>query len=683
MTWRRTLLLLSLVLAVLAVRFRAWNYLPAGVPLSGEWGDETSRRAATEIVRAAYAGTPIAAPPLPSEPPHRVFVTAFGRGWTDRAAAYEATTSASLEKAARELGESVRRAVAAGKTAPEWLVVDVVAGMQPLGNDPSQDKLEVLYETGVDGLMVEAGGKLAVVLPGDPITEGWFSPRTADPKRQGGSNWFTRGDEGMRAKETARTRLAQALGQRIEPSATKWTRFRTDSFLLASTGTDAPIPLFRGMPVGPVVPEPEAIREAAIAGGEWLVAQLDSSGKFQYTYVPNRDQDTPPGSYSYIRHTATAWMMVRLGRRFQRTDWEEAGIRALLWSAAQVVPAGPPHSGRAEKNVRRYLVDFKSEAKGGIGHNAVTAIALAEIKDRLDATNLEKLKGLGISLEMMLRCQSRTDADPCVGGDGGFYENEAQNLARPNSEGDPIYYVADGKPTTSKKDTLLYEPGEGLLAVVTMAAVFPEEKHWMESALVSARYQSDKFLNAKPAQWWQGKMLARSAFADRVHWQTMALDKLATITGDKQWAQVSVEMGEAVLSTGSPPNNWVVSGEFRPVGPAPWDYSGSFPLPGRIPRTTPTGSRAEALNASRRSALMLGRDPKPFESMLKRTAGFQLRNQFTAQSCYFCPRPEKALGAFRAGMSDNEIRIDFIQHVIAGQADTLEWYEKPVVQPGG
>lgn len=663
MTRRRFSFVALAILAVLGIRlraweFRPWRYLPAGVPLSAEWGDADAHRAAAEIVRAAYAGTPIAAPRLPSQPGRRVFITAWGRGWNDRAAAFEATTAASLEKAARDLGESVRRAVAGGKNAPEWLVVDVFAGEQALGNDPSQDSLEVLYETGVDGLMVEAGGKLAVVLPGDPITEGWFSPRVADPKGQGGSRWYTRGDEAMRAKETARTRLAQALSQRPDPAATQWTRFRTDSFLLAPTGEAAPIALFRGMPTGPLIPEPEAIRTAAIAGGEWLVAQLDTNGMFQYTYVPNRDQDTPPGSYSYIRHTATAWMMVRLGRRFERQDWVDAAYRALDWSELQIVPAGAPHAGRAEPNVRRTIVHYKSEAKGGLGHNAVTVIALAEIKDQLNPAQIEKLKGLGITMEMMLRCESRTPSDPCVGGDGGFYESESENLARPKG----------------KKDSLLYEPGEGLLALVTMAEAFPEEPHWLESALVSARYQSNKFLGVKPPQWWQGKTIARAGLADQVHWQSMALDKLARLTGDKQWAQVAVEMGEAILSTGSPPNKWVVTGEYRPVGPAPWDYSGSFPLPGRVPRTTPTGSRAEAMNASRRAALMLGTDPGPFESMLKRTAGFQLRNQFTDASCYFCPKPQKALGAYRAGLTDNEIRIDFIQHVIAGQADTLEWY---------
>ena len=660
---RRVFPLLAATMLVAGI----WWYrlLPAGVPLSGEWGDEAARNGAAAIVRAAFAGTPApAATKLPAERGRRVFVTAHGRGWSDRATAHESSTAASLETAGRALGESVAKIVAAGKRAPEWIVVDVVAATQSLGNDPDHGDLEILYETGVDGLIVEADGKMAAVTPGDPITEGWFSPRVADPKG-GGPKWYTRGDEGMRAKDTARTRLAQAIGGRPDPAKTQWTRFRTDSFLVRTGSEEPPIPLYRGMPVGPVIPDSKEIHASSLAGGEWLVAQLGSDGMFQYTYVPNRDQDTPPGSYSFIRHTATAWMMVRLGHRFERPEWVAAGRRALVWAEQWIVPAPLPHGGRADRSMRRSIVASPRESKGGLGHNSVTVIALLEEPDLLTPEQHEKVKGIGVSLEMMLRCESATPENPCVGGDGGFFESESENMGRPKN----------------KKDSLLYEPGEGLLALVTLAEAYPDEKHWMESALVSARYHSSIFMNMKPNYFFHPKLWKQMTVADQLHWKTMAFEKLAKVTKDPQWAKVAVAMGEAVLATGSPPMNAAMSADLKPIGPVPWDYSGSFPLNGRIPRTTPTGSRAEAINAARRSAIMLGRSPDKFEAMLKRTAGFQLRNQFTEASCYFCPRPEKALGAFRAGMTDNEIRIDFIQHVIAGQADTLEWLDPSIGKP--
>ena len=663
MIQRIVIVVLAAVLAALL-----WHWaLPSRVPIAAEWGDAAAHAAAARIARAAYAGEAVApedVAALPAEPPRWVFVTAHGPAGMARTEARGTSTAESLATAARELGEWVQRAVTAGHPAPEWLVVDVVGGRHRFLTEPDGNALEEQYETGVDGLLAEADGALGAVLPGDPITEGWFSPRRADPKG-GRTRWYTRGDEGLTAKKVALTRLTQALGGRPEDEV-RWSRFRTDSFLLELDRADAPpVSLFRGMPVGPLVPTPDAIHASAIAGGNWLVSMVGEDGMFKYTYVPNRDQDPPPGSYSYIRHTATAWMMVRLGRRFDQPEWVDAAVRALEWSEQQIVPAPAANAGRAERGRSRRVVAAPREAKGGLGHNAVTIIALAEIKDRLTPEQVQKVKDVGVSLEMMLRCESETPEDACVGGDGGFYESESENLGRPKD----------------KTDRLAYEPGEGFLALVTLAEWFPEEKHWLDSAIVSARYQAGKFLGCGGG-WFDRKVFldCRLRFADRVHWQTMAFEKLGNLTGDPTWHEVSVEMGKAVLATGTPGGVDVsVKIDGRPLGAHPWDYSGSYPLWGRLPRTTPTGSRAEALNSARRSALKIGKDPTPFESMLLRTAGFQLRNQFTETSCYFCPKPEKALGAFRAGLTDNEIRIDFIQHVIAGQADTLEWYQEPTV----
>lgn len=656
--------------AVVAVVFVLQSRFMVGVALSGEWGDAAAHRSAAAIVRAAFTGAPI--PPardFPRRESAGVILTAHGPGWTQRAMSSEGGTASALASAARSLSDSVRRAVEGGKPAPRWIVVEVIAGEQRLGAAPDKDTLERMYETGLDGLRAESAGFAGVLSPADPITEGWFSPRREDTKEKNlYTRWPTRGDEGVEARDRTLSRLHLAAGSKLDPANVRWTRFRTDSFLLDLSTDAEPTPLFRGMPVGELRPSPEAIRAAATEGGDWLVSMLDTNGKFQYTYLPNRDEDTPPGSYSYIRHTATAWMMVTLGRRFGREDWVVAARRALQWSEGTLVPAMPAHAGRAPHGMQRWIVASPNEAKGGLGHNAVTVIAFAAIRDELTPEQIAKMKGLGASLEMMLRCKGAEGDDLCVGGDGGFYESEMENMMRPRD----------------KRDRLPYEPGEAFLALATLAEWFPEETHWREAAIVAGNYQVGRFIDAG-AGWFdmQSASKQRQRWVDKAHWLTMGLEKLYEVTKDEKWARWGVELGEAVLLSGSPPISHALTQDGRVIGGVPWDYAGSFPLAGRIPRTTPTGSRAEALNAARRCAKLIGRDTKPFESMLLLTAGFQLRNQYTEQSCYFCPKPEKALGAFRAGLTDNEIRIDFIQHVVAGQADTLDWYgAAPAGAPG-
>lgn len=653
-----------------------------GVPLSGEyWGDDAARASAARIVRAAFAGEPAPeARSFPSQRTSGVILTAHGAGWSHRTTAAEATTAASLEAAARSLAGGVRRAVEAGKPAPRWIVVDAIASEQRLRATPDHATLERLYETGIDGLRAESGGAAGIVAPADPVTEGWFSPRVEDRNKETKrfTRWPTRGDEGSEARNRALARLQLAAGTKLDAKTVRWTRFRTDSFLIdLSSGDEPPTALFRGMPVGELRPSPEAIRAAAIEGGEWLVSMLDTNGKFQYTYVPNRDQDTPPGSYSYIRHTATAWMMYKLGKRFGREDWVDAARRALRWSESTLVPAMPAHAGRAPRGMPRWIVASPNEAKGGLGHNAVTVVAFAEMRDELTPEQIAKVKGLGVSLEMMLRCKGASADDPCIGAgyeadegfNGGFFESEMENMARP----------------PKKRDRLPYEPGEGFLALATLAEWFPEETHWRDAAIVAASYQVKKRFMDAGADWFDRKLssIERQRSVDKAHWLTMGLEKLHLVTKDDYWAEACAELGDAVLASGSPPITHSLTEDARVIGGVPWDYAGGFPLAGRPPRTTPTGSRAEGINVARRCAKSIGRDTRPYESMLMLTAGFQLRNQYTETSCYFCPRPEKALGAFRAGLTDNEIRIDFIQHVVAGQADTLEWYEtEPAGQPG-
>ena len=658
-------------LGVAVIALVAWLLaIPSGRPLSGEWSATDADRAdAVRIVRetlrekaAADAG---ARPRLRTE--HRpVHVTLYS-------AKRAGTVTALRENVAASLVEAAKHARAAtGTPVPEddmWFRVDVETAEQPL-SDPSssafarllepgasKDALEAVFEPGVDGIRVEAEGEEGVVLPSDPVTEGWWSPYR-DLSINGRSLPATRGALGLQVISIAKGRLARKLGH--EAVAPRIVRFRTDAFLAAAHGDGAPIALFRGMPDRTDTPTPEEIRASLDAGAGWLVATLGTDGRFtRYTYVPHRDAADPNVEpYNVIRHIASAWALEKLGRRFARADWIDAGDRALAWVEPSIVPAG-----RELDGVPQYVLAAPDATRGGLGETATAVLALAERGDSLDATGRAKLAGLGATLEWMLR------------DDGGFYESEAEATKRGPKD----------------RDFLLYEPGEALLALATLAELRPGEKHWLAAARRAAAYQSECFEGA-----WRGvdcygeerehgfarrlvsipdrlPSWVRVRFVDRIHWQTQALDRMARLTGERRYAETAVAMGNAILMTASPPNQVAQAPDGTVIGPLPKDYAGAFPFPGGVPRTVATGSRAEALNAARRAAIFLGRDPRPFESALVRLAGFQIRNQYDDTSCYWCKAPEHAKGAFRGGLTDGSVRIDFVQHIIASMADTLEW----------
>lgn len=649
--------------------------LPSSQSLPTRWGsDSATRQEAVTIVRRTLGGDPLPARDaqfLRAAQPRRVYVTLHQGGKALRQDAFETTIADSLVAASRKHLPALRGAPLG--RGPMWIKIDVETGSAPLPAGTREEELEVLYETGLDGIRADIVGNPArlhggVVLPADPITEGWFSPRPPRPagpsrpsakespemrrrrERYAQAKWFTRGDEGFASVQNARTRLAQAAGGLRANDRVQLTRFRTESFLapLEPGAGDAgePTLLYRGVPASAKIdeyPDAATLRASALEGGDWLVAQLSTAGKFNYTMMPNRGRGVQSDTgYSTIRHVACAWMLVKVGRRFEKTEWVDAGYRAVRWLQPYLVKPADTTGGD------RLIVKAPNESVGGLGHNAMGVIAMAEMRDVLTPAEIEQLKGLGRSLERALR------------DDGGFFESESEVVKRP----------------ADKQDTLLYEPGEAFLALVMLAEAFPDEKHWLESALKSAEYQAGKFENAGDGLF-RFQLAERMRFVDRIHWQAQALEKLGALTGDTRWDRTNVAIGHAIVASGMPPVIVRLAAEGRPVGPIPPDYLGSFTNPGRIPRTTPTGSRAEALNACRRSALAAGmkRDARQFEATLRRVAGFQLRNQYDDTFCYFCPDPSIARGAYRAGMSDNEIRIDYIQHIVAGMSDTLLWLE--------
>ncbi len=620
---------------------------PVRAVLSEHWGGTDAQRdASMDVVRAVLAGREVPAAAkesLAKARSRRVYVTLHRNVQWARGEGHGATFVDSLVEAAR--------AITVPPPADAWIKIDVVTAERKLGSTDWQD-LEASFETGLDGIRAELEGKTGAALPSDMVTEGWFSPRRpARREDQKIAAWYTRGMEGKFTADRATLRLAAALGRKLtETDKPVLRRFRTHAFLAPLAGGET-VRLYRGMPIETEKPTPDEIRTSALAAGQWLVNQLGPDGRFTYLYYPNRvGEEAAPrdAGYSTIRHTACAWMLYKIGSRLKKPEWVEAGRAAIRWLEPQLVTV-------QDGAETRVIVASAGEPRGGLGHNAMAAIAFAEMKNDLTPGEIARLKGLGRSLERMIRP------------DGGFYENEFEIQKRPED----------------KRDTLLYEHGEAFLALVMLAEAFPEETHWTDSAKISAKYQVEKFHGKRPSQgkkgkpWWMPGAYYGYYLVDQIHWQTQALDKLHALTKEDRWGRAAVAMGDAILMSGYPPQSVTMSYDGKPIGPPPRDYTGGFLLVGRVPRTTPTGSRAEGMNAARRAQARLGGDTKRFDTALVRVAAFQLRNQFDETSCYWCGDPVAAKGAFRAGMTDNEVRIDFIQHVVAGMADTLEWYGAP------
>jgi hypothetical protein len=194
------------------------------------------------------------------------------------------------------------------------------------------------------------------------------------------------------------------------------------------------------------------------------------------------------------------------------------------------------------------------------------------------------------------------------------------------------YGIKESEPFES-----LYYPGESILALIRLYRVDPDPE-WLLTAMRGA----DWLILTRDA----GKKI-RDLPHD--HWLLIALNELEQITGKRLYTQHSFRIAQAILME-------------QCLHSRNHDWIGSFYDP---PRSTPTATRAEGLVAVWYLARRTGSSNLLYLKALKRMASFQLRCQFTDENCIYLPRPDLAMGGFRRGLTDWEVRIDYVQHNIS------------------
>lgn len=358
------------------------------------------------------------------------------------------------------------------------------------------------------------------------------------------------------------------------------------------------IELYRGNALVPEV-SPEALLAAARAGGEYLLRHQRADGSFGYSYEPWDDDYARADNL--LRQAGTCYALFELYAATGDRRFLEAGERGVGW--LRTFQRGPRPEDAARGADFDAVVSPGEEAK--LGGAALLMLAMLErIEATGDRSTLPEVRRLG---RFLLFQQD---------GDGHFRSK---------------YFY--GKPDPVPFESVYY-PGEAILALTRLHAL-DGNGPW----LAAARKAADWLILVRD----RGKAVAA---LPHDHWLLIGLNELHPPAPEAHYVEHARRVGEAIL------------GAERRQSLHP-DWIGSFYDP---PRSTPAATRSEGLVALHHLASRNGLDPAPYREALLRMAAFERRCQITPESALYLLRPDRALGGFRRGLTDWEVRIDYVQH---------------------
>lgn len=592
--------------------------------------DAAERAAVIAVLRAGLAdGAPQVAPPAVHRPlggPLAVTAWHGGRALV-RVTATGDDVSAAAVAAARQLHDQpALQALSSSDRAAVRLQVDLVTGTGPLGGHSGWfDAIAVpgvgdmlAINPGVEGVAAQLDGKQVLLLPHELVAARLLAARRP-------TSVFPDFAMGADVDSIAQLLVARA-GASSGTGVRGLVRFRTDTFVEAPDHAAPPLALYRGIPPAPRL-SAQALREAALRGGRYLVAHLAPNGRYVYEHDLSTgsasDASRIGGSYSMPRHAGTTYFLAEL-YRITHEPWLLEPIQRAFAHLADLLAQGTCAGTLPDGTAFDCVID-RNESVAHLGSTALTVVALAEYQR---ATGDPHYLPLATKLAAWLLHMQRPD--------GSFRH---------------LYDLRTHAP--DDKAELLYYSGEAALALARMHAVTGE-----------ARYAQAA---GRALDWlvdWYDFFMAGFFYGEE-HWTCIAAEAIWPAVKREKYMDFCHGYG-AFLRAQQPE-----------VGDHPDedDYAGAYSLtPFVVPYNTPAGSRTEAMI----SAYLLGKHHDSPDARVARQIRATLQYVLAQQI-----RPDSAFnvvgegdGAIPGSPIDRNIRIDYVQHVCSAMIRASEWIDR-------
>jgi hypothetical protein len=595
-----------LFLAITAIVYRGYRIDPP------DRLSESERAAVIAPLRAVLEGK-APAPCSVHRVPGPVAVTV----WLDgrviaRAEGYGSDIGTSVDAAAKLLGKSDAAARAR-------IQVDAIVGRSVLGDGHWLGQYSLPFVTGmmalnpgVEGIGAEADGRRSLLLPHELV-----AAKLLSTKRPSDTLDFAMGVDLKRIAQLIGTRMG---GKPVPVSALY--RFRTDTFVEYENRT---VPLTRGIPPPPKLTG-QALREAALQGGHYLVAHLSPSGRYIYEHDLATGQRTDPrgGAYSMPRHAGTTYFLAEL-YRITKEPWLREPIERAFAHLADLLSSGRCLYTLPTGEQMDCVLD-KYETVAHLGSTALTVVALAEYQR---ATGDKRYLPLATKFATFLLYMQRPD--------GSFRH----------------LYDATKKKYDDKAE-LLYYSGESALALARMYTITNDPKYAKAAE--------------KGLDWLVGwyDFFLGGFFYGEEHWTCIAAEAIWPASKKDKYREFCDGYG-AFLRQQQPH-----------VGDHPDedDLAGAYGFtPFVPPYNTPAGSRTETMI----SAYLLGEhhghgDPE-IRDQIRLTLQYALGQQVRPESMFSVVGD--GLGGMPGSPIDRNVRIDYVQHVCSAMIRASEWIDRP------
>jgi hypothetical protein len=617
--------------SVITVAATALVYHAYRIPPPDRLGDD-DRTAVMRTLRAALVGAPDlpCAVHAPVDAGSPVAVSVWSNG---SSIARVDGTGADVGTAVDEAAKALRTMPAIAKLSPAdreraRIQVDVTSGHKPLGNGfflfdaaafPGFGDMMAI-DPGIEGIGADVGDH-PMLLPHELVGAKVLStkrPAQALPE-------FAIGvDLG---------RVAAMLASRnhgVAVEAGSMFRFRTDAFVEWPVDRRAegapPIQLVRGNAPRPKLTA-KVLRDAALAGGRYLVAHMGPNGRYVYEHDLLTGAQTDPmkgGAYSMPRHAGTTYFLAQL-YRITKEPWLREPIERAFAHLAELMAAGHCATTLPDGTAIDCVLD-KGESTAHLGSTALAVVALAEYQR---ATGDARYLPIATKLTSFILFMQRPD--------GSF-----RHLYDPRAK------------KADDETQLLYYSGEASLALARMYVVTHDPKY------------------AKAAE---------AGIDWLVHWYDFFLGGF--MFGEEHWTCISAEAIWPAVKSDDYNDFCRDYGSFlRAQQPAVGDYPDEDDLAGGysvsaflLPYNTPTGSRTETMISAYELSKDHGAPDEAIRGQVEAALGYLVSQQVRPDSDFSSLGP--ADGGMPANPIERTVRIDFVQHTCSAMLRASEWIDDP------